>query len=155
MDLYAELAAVIDVLDANQVAYALVGGLAVSLYTEPRATEDIDFMIPETAWEEVRRSLRPLGFAIEAGMTTPVAGGLHIRRLTKLAPEDSLSLDFLLPGTPELRRVLEERVRVPWQGRDLWLASVRGLRMLKRLRGSTRDLADLDLLGPDEGTGAQ
>ena len=153
MDLHQELAAVIEVLSTNQIPYALVGGLAVSIYTQPRATEDIDFLIPEAAWEAIRIGLRPLGFAVEARLTTPPEGGLQIRRLTKLAPGDSLSLDFLIPGTPELRGILEDRVRLSWQGRDLSLASLQGLRRLKRLRGSARDLADLEALGPDEGEG--
>ena len=44
-DLYVELRRIAEALDAAGVAYALAGGLAVSIYTTPRATEDIDLLI--------------------------------------------------------------------------------------------------------------
>lgn len=42
IDLYEELRRVIEALDAASISYALIGGLAVSIYTAPRATEDVD-----------------------------------------------------------------------------------------------------------------
>lgn len=45
LDLYAELRRVVEALHSADVPYALAGGLAVSIYTTPRATEDIDLLI--------------------------------------------------------------------------------------------------------------
>ena len=45
LDLYAELRRIVAALDAAGVPYALAGGLAVSIYTTPRATEDIDLLM--------------------------------------------------------------------------------------------------------------
>lgn len=35
----------IDLLNSNDVCYLLVGGWAVGIYGDPRATKDIDFLI--------------------------------------------------------------------------------------------------------------
>lgn len=48
LDLYAELRRVVEVLDTGGIPYALAGGLAVSIYTSPRATEDVDLLIAGT-----------------------------------------------------------------------------------------------------------
>ena len=45
LDLYAELRRIVAALDAAGVPYALAGGLAVSIYTTPRATEAIDLLM--------------------------------------------------------------------------------------------------------------
>ena len=44
-DLHAELRRVARALDEEGVAYALVGGLAVSIHARPRATDDIDVLV--------------------------------------------------------------------------------------------------------------
>jgi len=49
LDLQAELRGIVQALDAAGIAYALVGGLAVSIYATPRATEDVD-ILPSSDW---------------------------------------------------------------------------------------------------------
>ena len=48
LDLSRELRDVAAALDAADVTYALAGGLAVSIYTAPRATQDIDLLLALT-----------------------------------------------------------------------------------------------------------
>src|SRR5262249_10340180 len=52
LDLYTELRTLAAALDAANIPYGLAGGLAVSLYTTPRATEDIDVLHPDAAPQE-------------------------------------------------------------------------------------------------------
>lgn len=60
LDLYAELRRIVEALDAAGIAYALAGGLAVSIHTTPRATEDIDILIARAAQDQ-RRGSPPAG----------------------------------------------------------------------------------------------
>ena len=45
LDLHAELRGIVKALNATEIPYALVGGLAVSIYAQPRATEDVDLLV--------------------------------------------------------------------------------------------------------------
>lgn len=150
LDLYAELRRVVEALDAANVGYALAGGLAVSIYTSPRATEDIDLLILPNDLERAVSALQPLGFQ-RAGRPMRVADGrLEIQRLTKIEGSDLLPLDLLLPVDPALTEVLEDRTSLAAEGYPIRVVGLRALRTLKRLRDSPLDRADLEALGPEE-----
>lgn len=149
MDLYQELLSIVAALDAAHIDYAVVGGIAVSVYTEPRATEDIDLMLARADLTRAVEALRAQGFRM-AGRPMSVAGGrLEIQRLTKIEGTELLPLDLLLPADPEIAALLDDRGTVEIGGRPTSIIGRRALRALKRLRGSTRDRADLEALGPE------
>lgn len=129
--------------------YALAGGLAVSIYATPRATQDIDLLLAVADLERATMVLRDLGFRA-AGRPMTVAGGrMEIQRLLKFDGPDLLPVDLLLTRDPELVGILAARTDIAWEGTRLWIVTVSGLRTLKRLRGSLQDQADLEALGPD------
>src|SRR5256884_9519168 len=97
LDLYVELSRIAEALDAAGVACALAGGLAVSIYTKPRATEDIDLLIRREDSDRTVRAVEPLGFR-PAGRPMRVAEGrMEIQRLLKIEGADLLPLDLLIP----------------------------------------------------------
>lgn len=149
LDLPAELARIVERLEAAGIPYALVGGLAVSIYAVPRATEDIDLLLAREDLDRTVSELSALGFRA-AGDPMAVAGErLRIQRLVKISGADLLPVDLLLPNDAAIAALLEDRQPVAWEGRRLWLVSLAGLRALKRLRGSAQDRADLEALGPE------
>jgi hypothetical protein len=149
LSLEEELRRIVALLEAEGVAYAVAGGVAVSIYTRPRATEDLDLVISGADLEATLARLEALGFR-RAGPPMAVARGrLRIQRLTKIAGSDLLPLDLLLAESPDLVEVLQGRRRLAWGGSSLWIVSAEGLRTLKKLRGSPQDLADLDALGAE------
>lgn len=149
LDLTRELRAIVAALDAAGIAYALAGGLAVSIYATPRATQDIDLLIAVSDLERTVAAMRGLGFRV-AGRAMRVAGGrMEIQRLIKIDGTDLLPLDLLLPMDEELIGILAARTEVSWEGTSLWIVTVPGLRSLKRLRDSAQDRADLEALGPE------
>lgn len=150
LDLYAELRRIAEALDRAGVPYALAGGLAVSIYTAPRATEDIDLMIDQQHLDQAIRAVEPLGFRV-AGRPMRVAGGqLEIQRLTKVDGADLLPLDLLSVRDAALASMVADRTERTLDGQRVSIVSLRALRALKRLRGSTRDHADLEAMGSDE-----
>lgn len=149
LDLYTELRRIVEALDAGAITYALAGGLAVSIYTTPRATEDIDLLISRDDLQRIVGALDSVGFR-PAGRPMRVAGGrLEIQRLNKIEAADLLPLDLLMPTDPALMALLADRQSVTVEGRPVWVVGLAALRTLKRLRGSTLDQADLEALGPE------
>jgi hypothetical protein len=149
MDLAAEFRRVIKALDVAGIPYAVVGGLAVSIYTAPRATEDIDLMVAQPDLSRAISAVSAAGFE-PAGQPMRVAGGrLEIQRLIKIEGPDLLPLDLVMTVDPELTGLFENRVALAWEERQVWVMNVAGLRLLKRLRGSAQDRADLEALGPE------
>lgn len=147
IDLYQELRSVIEALERSSLPYALVGGLAVSIYTEPRATQDIDLVINVENWEQVLTVLAPLGYELLATPITFDSGRLEIRRLTKLADDEFMVIDFLILHDETLQGILERCLEVNWKGQPLRLAAVDDLALLKKRRGGKQDIADLEKLG--------
>jgi len=149
LDLFAELRRVIEALDAAGVPYALVGGLAVSIYATPRATEDIDLLIAPDDLPKTTAALQGIGFRSAGRPMRVAAGRLEIQRLTRIDGADLLPLDLLMPLDPELARAVSDRTAPTLEGRRLSVIGLAGLRALKRLRGSTQDRADLEALGEE------
>jgi len=146
LDLYEELRSICSTLDAAGIVYALVGGLAVSIYATPRATKDIDILLEPADLPGLATSLRPLGYEDLAAPMTFAGGRISIRRFTKLAGTEFLALDVLLPRDAALSGILARRQQVGGGSQRLWIAPVDGLIELKRLRGSPQDLADIAAL---------
>lgn len=147
VDLYRELVRATRAFDEAGIAYALAGGLAVSIYTAPRATEDIDLVIGTRDLERAVEVLGPLGLRA-AGAPMRVAGGrMEIQRLTRIEGADLVQLDLLVPRDPALDHLLSTRRRISAEGHPLWVVGVSALRDMKRLRGSMQDRADLEALG--------
>ena len=150
LDLYAELRRIVEALHAAGVPYALAGGLAVSIYTTPRATEDIDLLIDPADLDRAVRTLQPAGFRLVGRPMQVAAGRLEIQRLTKIDGADLLPLDLLMAVDPTLAALLADRASLALEGHPVWVLGLRAIRPLNRLRGSAMDRADLEALGPEE-----
>jgi hypothetical protein len=110
---------IVEALDAAGIPYALAGGLAVSIYTTPRATEDIDLLVARGDLDRAVSTLQPAGFR-PAGRPMPVAGGrLEIQRLTKIEGTDLLPLDLLIPTDPALTALIADRASLTLEGRQV------------------------------------
>lgn len=53
MNVFHEFYKVAERLRANDVRYALVGGVAMAFHTRPRFTKDIDLLVPHESLEKV------------------------------------------------------------------------------------------------------
>ena len=149
LNLEDELRQVVDALEAGGIPYAIAGGVAVSIYTTPRATEDIDLLISADDLDRALVNLQVLGFRRAGPPMALAEGRFRIQRLTKVAGSDLLPLDLLLADSSPLEEALRTRQRLDWGAQHVWVVSIESLRALKRLRGSPQDLADLETLGPE------
>jgi len=151
LDLLDEFRAIVSALETADVEYAVCGGLAVAIHVRPRATVDVDLLVPSRALERAKGAVRDLGYAIEADPMRLADGAVEVHRLSKPDAEtgDLLSVDLLLV-TPALERAWQGRERVGWEHGGVTVVSRAGLIAMKRLRGSGQDLDDIrDLEGSD------
>lgn len=150
LDLVEEFRALVDALEREAVDFAVCGGLALAVHAHPRATMDVDLLLPAHALEPAREIARGLGYHLEAGPLVVRKDVVEMHRLSKPDPEtgDLLSLDLLVV-TPALERVWEGRQRIPWEHGEVPVVSREGLVAMKRLRGSGQDLDDIRALEGD------
>jgi Uncharacterised nucleotidyltransferase len=153
LDLVEEFRSILSALQTAEIEFAVCGGLAVAIHAHPRATLDIDLLLPRDQLERAREVTRQLGYQIEAGAMTLRRDVIEIFRLSKPDPEtgDLLSLDLLVV-TPELERVWRTRERVDWEHGSVPVVSRAGLVAMKRLRGSGQDLDDIRMLEDADGS---
>ena len=116
----------------------------------PRATVDIDLLIPSGSLDEVRAIATALGYTIRGMEMTFSNGAIEIRRVSKIDSETghALSLAFLL-ATPEIKQAWDSRVQADWEGGKLSVVSREGLIWLKKMRSSAQDHADIIALMED------
>ena len=142
----AELRKIVDAFDHARVGYAIAGGVAVSIYTLPRATEDLDVFIARPSRERARAVLGTLGFLPAGGASAAASGRLEIDRFIKLDGHDVLSVDLIVPIDPTLTELFNDRTLVKWGDGELYLAGLAALRALCHLRGNAEDRAELETL---------
>jgi len=95
LDLYDELKAALRALEGTGVPYALCGGLALMVYQRPRATADIDLVVPSDAIPACVASMAPLAFRSHPRPMRFADSGVEILRFYKVDPgsPDLLMLD--------------------------------------------------------------
>ena len=151
-NLFEEFRAVVGVLGAARIPYAICGGIAMSIHAHPRATIDIDLLAPPDAVEQIVESLLPHGFVRRERAPVRLAKGeVVMHRLTKIVPGDPevLSLDVIEVQPGATGNAWQTRTSTEWEGHSVTVVSRAGLIDLKRLRGSPQDMADIALLeGP-------
>lgn len=154
LDLIEELRTLTGALEAAAVEFAVCGGLAVAVHAHPRATLDIDLLLPAAQVERAREIALRLGYSIDAGRLVVRDRVIEMYRLSKPDPEtgDLLSLDLLIV-TPPLAAVWAGRERVAWAHGTLPVVSRTGLVAMKRLRGSGQDLDDIRALESGDPSG--
>lgn len=147
LDLYDELASIVDALNEQRIDYALCGGLAMAAWGFPRATIDIDILIRPEALADTERVAESLGYTIRAQPMTFSSGAIVIHRISKIDPVggDVLMLDMMLV-TPAIADVWAQRTQVDSELGVLSVVSREGLIRLKSYRGSGQDLDDIAVL---------
>jgi hypothetical protein len=144
-DLFEELRALTAAFDADGLPYALCGGLAVGLHGLPRATRDIDFLVPGGEVERAKRLAASKGFVLPAEPMLFPRSGVEVHRVSKPAPHDLLTVDFILVNAGSAE-AFAQRQRLAIEDGQVWTVSREGLIDMKRAAGRPQDLADIERL---------
>lgn len=149
LNLYEELRALALAFDAAGVEFALCGGLALAVHGHPRATKDIDLVVPREQVPLAKGVARACGFVLSALPMKFSSSGIEIERVSKIVGADVLMLDLLI-ANDVLAPVWQSRLRMPWGAGELPVVSREGLISMKLAAGRPQDLADLAKLQESE-----
>lgn len=131
--------------EAEQLDYMLVGGLAVGVWTEPRATKDVDFAVQVSVAEGSR-----LGTRLAAAGLTSFRGDLALAAdggVVRLRAErDDTVVDLLCAGTEFEREALTRCRPATVLGVPLELVDPDDLLLFKLIARRPQDIADADAL---------
>jgi hypothetical protein len=152
VNLVDELHAVAATLRGEGIAYAVCGGVAVTIHGATRSTKDIDLLVDERDIAKILDLLRPLGYVFAAIPMTFDAGTereRRVQRVSKVVGDEHLIIDLLI-AEAAFAGMLEDRIEVELPEGPLSVTSRETLVRMKRLAGRTQDLADLEKLEVDD-----
>lgn len=141
MDLFEEMSALLGDLEKQDAQYALAGAIALAVHGVPRATTDIDLLVPEDQVDTVLRVADSLGFDVPA-MPMKFKDGMEVRRVSKIGGEETLTLDLLIVDD-NLQPIWADRIRVETEFGPVWVVSREGLIQMKSWAGRDQDHADI------------
>lgn len=122
LDLLDEFRAPVAALDDEDVEYA------VAVHARPRATLDVDLLVPAEQLERARAVARRLGYRLDAGRLGIRPDVVELVRLSKPDPETGDLLPLaLIVVTPPLEAAWSTRERVAWRHGTLPVVSREGL----------------------------
>ncbi len=137
--------ALVDVLNASGVRYAIIGGQAMLYHTRPRMTDDIDalLVVPQLAMPDFFDSLGRRGFQLEPLTTIRQLRDEGLTRINYAG----VAVDLMRPIIPAYTHVLDRAMTMAVRGRNVQIGSAEGLIVTKLVAMRLQDQADIyDLL---------
>jgi hypothetical protein len=143
--IYDELRDILDALDAANVGYALVGGLAVAVWGAPRATKAIDLLVEPQDLQRALDAVRARGFTL-AALPFEFKDGTTVQRVNKVeATGDVMTLDLMIVDK-NLEEAWASRIRLPFGERHVTVVSRDALIGMKARAARPQDLMDIQNL---------
>ena len=136
------LVEVVEAFDAWNVRYALIGGVATGYRSQPRFTQDLDFLveIPQVVLPGLLGDLQRRGFECDAQVT--VRQWVH-EHMTELQFH-GVRIDWLKPVLPLFLHVLDSARPEPMLGRAIRIAVPESLILTKLLAFRRQDQVDIE-----------
>lgn len=144
------LAGLVSAFERHGTRYALIGGLAISLRSRPRATGDVDFLLsaPQLVLPGLVADLAAHGFTIDE---TALVAEFVRYHMTAFAYR-GIQIDWLKPVLPAYQHVLDRAEPEQGFGQPVQVATAEGLILLKLLAARAQDLVDINgLLAANHG----
>jgi hypothetical protein len=127
----------------SEVAYAVIGGFAVSTWGQPRATSDIDALLDVRGPDAIPplvEKLKAEALSVSAqDLLDALRDGSHV---TVFDEETSFHVDIKLARTAHERAQVAEAIQVPFHGAHLRVARAEDTIAYKLRFGSEQDLKD-------------
>lgn len=151
MNVFEEFKRLVLELETQAVRYALVGGVAMAFYTEPRFTWDIDLLVDSEDFGKTKGILERNGYFESASPWTFPEVAIELHRFLKVAGEDDeMLIDILVARDEEVRSIIRNAVAAESEEGRVKLANKRDLIWLKKTRDSKQDQADIEKLENDK-----
>jgi predicted nucleotidyltransferase len=144
--IFQALASVSKWLNSENIPHAIIGGIAVSLLTEPRATQDIDLTIwiEDTPIDAVLE--RALSFDFVSRIENPSAFAAQARILLLHHRESGVAVDLSLGALPFEKEMIDSARALTIGNIELRVADPENLIISKAFPMRPTDVADIDKL---------
>jgi Uncharacterised nucleotidyltransferase len=146
VNVFEEFIHLVKELEAQEVRYALVGGVAMAFYNQPRFTRDIDLLIDSEDYEKAKGILEREGYFESASPWTFKSVPIELHRFIKGTTEDEMFIDLLIGKAEEIRRIIRDSVEAESEEGRVKIVSRENLIWLKKMRNSQQDKADIEML---------
>ena len=146
MNIFEEFAEIINHLESANIKYALVGGVAMAFYAEPRFTQDIDMLLGPNDFEKARRVLEQNSYVESATPWTFKSTPLTIHRFLKIQGSDEMIIDLLVAGDKKHLEIIANALIAEGKHGIAHIAGKSDIIWLKRQRNSLQDQADIERL---------
>ncbi|MFP3927804.1 MAG: nucleotidyl transferase AbiEii/AbiGii toxin family protein [Desulfobacteraceae bacterium] len=150
MNVFEEFNHLVMELENHKVRYALVGGVAMAFYTEPRFTRDIDLLIDPHDFEKAKEVLEKDGYFESISPWTFRNVAIELHRFLKATSEDEMLIDILVAKNEQVGKIIENAVEAESEVGRILVADRKDLIWLKRTRNSKQDQADIEKLEDDK-----
>jgi hypothetical protein len=131
----------IEHLEAANIPYAFGGAIALSAWSEPRATTDVDLNL----WVRDEELPAAVDVLRNAGVAIDLADAQNGARERGMfaAPHGSYRVDVFVPSVPFYDEALTRRLRVTLANLETWVLSPESLAVFKMLFFRPKDIVDL------------
>jgi hypothetical protein len=151
MNVFEEFKRLVVELEKQGVRYALVGGVAMAFYAEPRFTRDVDLLVDSDDFDKVKGILEKDGYFESASPWTFRNVAIELHRFLKVVnEEDEMLIDILVAKDEGVRKIIQNAVEAESEEGRVMLADKKDLIWLKRTRDSKQDQADIEKLKDDK-----
>ena len=145
-DLLPVLSSIAAWFNETKVPYAIIGGAAIGLIAQPRATQDVDAV----AWLDLDNAAEFLNFGEHFGFVPRVSDPLEFARKSRVLlirhAETNINVDISCGVLPFEREMIERSVEFKTGELTLKVASPDDLIITKAIAHRRRDLIDIDSL---------
>ena len=134
-----------DVFAARSIRYALIGGLATSMRSRPRLTQDVNFLldVPQLVLPALLDDLVERGFSLDPAVLI----AQYVREHITAFSFGSVRIDWLKPVLPFYSRALADAQFLAWsEGHSVRVATAEGLILTKMVAFRPQDQMDIDTL---------
>jgi hypothetical protein len=134
-----------DAFVARSIRHALIGGLATSMRSRPRLTQDVDFLleVPQLALPGLLDDLVDRGFSLDPAVVITEYVHEHITAFSF----GTVRIDWLKPVLPFYSRALADAQPLAWsEGHSVRVATAEGLILTKMVAFRPQDQMDIETL---------
>ncbi len=146
MNVFDEFLKIIQHLEREKIRYAIVGGVAMAFYAEPRFTQDIDILLKPNSFEKAKQILEQNGYFESAAPWTFKNTPLTLRRFFKAVDNEHMIIDLLVAGDKKHLEIIENALIAEGEHGITHVAEKSDIIWLKRQRNSLQDQADIERL---------
>jgi len=146
MNIFDEFSRIIKHLEEQKIQYAIVGGVALAFYAEPRFTQDIDMLLAPEDFFKLKTILEDIGYFESAEPWTFKKTPLTLHRFFKVVTNDQMIVDILLAGNSKHLEIITNALVAEGEHGFVRIANKLDMIWLKHQRNSLQDQADIERL---------